>query len=127
MNIYKEAVKRKLRVETPSGNLSVESLYDLSMSKLSRVIKSFREELKKQEVDDDLAFLEEDETSQDSDTKLAFELLKDIYIEKKEEAKRLREQKDNKEHNQAIMALIHQKEREELGSKSVEELRALLK
>lgn len=123
--MYKQASQLKLRFQTPKGQLTVEQLWDLSMSDLSTTIKAMKKVLKKSD-DNELGFLEED-SKVDKITELAFNILKDVYITKKEAAKTLREAADIKEHNQKILTLIAQKQDEELGGKSIDELKLLLK
>lgn len=126
MNNFLEASRIKLRVNTAHGNLSVEQLWDLSLNKLSVIIKNVKKELNKGDNDDDLSFLDETKTV-DREAQLRFDVLKEIYVTKRDEAKAAREKADNKAHNEKIMALIHEKQEGALKEKTVEELQALLK
>lgn len=126
MNNFLEATRTKLRVSTSNGNLSVEQLWDLSLPKLSTIIKNVKKNLQGHENDDDLAFLDETKVV-DKETQLTFDILKEIYITKRNEAKAAKERADNKAHNEKIMALIHQKQEAKLGEMSIEELQAMLK
>ena len=122
--MYKQVSQLKLRFQTPKGVLTVEQLWDLSMTDLSTTIKAMKKILKKSD-DDDLAFLEED-SKVDKAVELAFNVLKDVYITKKEAAKAIRDAAEIKAHNQKILTLIADKEEESLKGKSVEELKNML-
>lgn len=122
--MYKQVSQLKLRFQTPKGVLTVEQLWDLSMTDLSTTIKTMKKILKKTD-DDDLGFLEED-SKVDKVMELAFNVLKDVYITKKEAAKAIRNTAEIKAHNQKILTLIADKEEESLKGKSVEELKNML-
>jgi len=125
MDIYKLATKNQLRFKTTQGVLSVEQLWDLSLTKLSNSIKNLKKELKSQN-DDELSFLD-DNFVVDKEKELQFEILKDVYLTKKKELEDERTKAQNKETNQHILNLIKLKKDQELASKSVEELEAMLK
>lgn len=126
MNNFLEASKIKLRIETAQGSLSVEQLWDLSLSKISDAIKHAKKELKKGDNDDDLSFLDETKTV-DVEAQLRFDILKEIYLYKRDEAKEAREKADNKANNEKILAIIKQKQEGALQEKSIDELMAMLK
>lgn len=125
MNNFMEASRIKLRVQTSQGPLSVEQLWDLSLGKLSNVIRDVNKTLKNNDGDE-LSFL--DETKKvDSVAQLTFDILKEIYTIKKKEQDDARDAASNKAHNEKIMQLIHEKQEGELKNKSIEELMTLLK
>ena len=124
--MYKQASQIGLRVNTPRGPLSVEQLWNLSMTDLKTTIRALKKSLKAND-DDELDFLEETESKVDKVTELSFNILKDIYVTKKDAAKALRDAADIKAHNQKILQLIASKQEKELEGMSVEELEALLK
>jgi len=85
--MYKKAARLKLRFDTPKGALSVEQLFDLTMTELSSLIKKTNAIVKKEKSaaeDDDLAFLE-GKDNVESLNSLRFGILKDIYLTKKQE------------------------------------------
>jgi hypothetical protein len=125
MNIFREATRRKLRVQTSQGLLSVEQLWDLSLNKLSTIIKNLKKSMKEYD-DDELSFLDETKVV-DTEKELTFNVLKEVYMTKKEELDQERNASAIKENNQKILRLIQQKQEEDLGNKSIEELQALLK
>lgn len=124
MSNFQKATRLKLRVTTPVGNLSVEQLWDLKQNQLAEAIKAYKQEVKK---DDDLDFLSDDSSKVDEKTQLAFDVLKEIYLTKKQEAQDVKTAAEVKAHNARIMELIAQKQNQALESKSLEELQAMLK
>ena len=127
--MYKQASRAKLRFETEKGMLTAEQLWDCTRAMLGRTIKHVHGILKETETDDDvLGFLESgiSETSDPINT-LRFNILKDVYITKQEEANALRDADQVKQHNAKIDAIIAQKEDESLASKSIKELEKLRK
>lgn len=124
--MYKKAAKLKLRFASSKGQLTVEQLFDLTMSELSSLIKKVNTDLKKEaRVDDDLAFLEgKDET--ESLNSLRFEILKDVYLTKKQERDDAAEDQDRKARRQRIAEIIAKKEDEALENLSLEELKKKL-
>jgi hypothetical protein len=125
MSDFKQASRLQLRFNTSKGSLSVEQLWDLSLTELSNSIKAVKKLLKKTD-DDELSFLDSNITV-DKTEQLRFDILKDVYLTKKEEQDQARTAKEVKEHNQKILALIAEKKEESLKGKSVEELEGLLK
>jgi hypothetical protein len=125
MSVFKEATKEKLRVQTSYGLLSVEQLWDLSLNKLSTIIKNLKKSMKEFD-DDELSFLDETKVV-DKQKELTFNVLKEIYVEKKTELDIQRNAASVKEHNEKILRLIHSKQEADLANKSVEELQSLLK
>lgn len=122
--MYKEASKLSLRFTTPKGVLSVEQLWSLNQTDLSNTIKAVKKVLKTTD-DDELSFLESNKVV-DKENQLRFDILKDVYLTKKAEAEAIRNAADIKEHNQKILTLIAQKQDEELGGKSIDELKSML-
>lgn len=125
MEMYKEASKIGLRFQTTQGSLTVEQLWSLSLSKLSLAVKALKKQMKGDD-DDELSFLDETKIV-DREKQLQFEILKDIYITKKQEADAEKNAVAMKEHNQYILSLIKTKQDQELANKSIDELKAMLK
>jgi hypothetical protein len=128
MDIYKEAAKRKLRFETERGELSVESLWSLKMATLANLIKKAWEEKKKLEEKsggaEELSFLSD--TKEDSEAlklvSLKFDILSDIYKEKKEESIRIQNQLKTKEEVNKIAEALASKKEKALSEMTEEEL-----
>lgn len=121
---FAEATRLRLRVSTAQGNLSVEDLWDLSLTRLETVIKNVKKQLTK-DNDDELSFL--DETKKvDKVAQLTFDVLKEIYLTKKSERDSEKVEAQKKANNEKLMALIYEKENEQLKNKSIDELKAML-
>lgn len=125
MDNFKKASYLKLRFSTTVGMLSVEQLWDLSQTQLSNAIKAVKKVLKKND-DDELSFLEDTKVV-DTENQLRFDILKDVYLTKQEEATKIKNAADIKAHNQKILALIAEKQDGELKGKTIAELEGMLK
>lgn len=122
--MYKEASMIQLRFSTTKGNLSCEQLWSLTLTELGNCIKSVKKILKKTD-DSELSFLDDTQVV-DKENQLRFDILKDVYLTKKEENEKKRLAAENKERDQKIMALIQQKKDQKLQEMSVEQLEAML-
>jgi hypothetical protein len=126
MNNFQLATRKKVRYQTSNGSISVEQLWDISLTKLSTIIKTLNTSLVRDNPDE-LSFLDETTEKVDELKQLLFDVAKEIYIIRRNEAKELREDKDIKEHNEKILALIVEKQNSKLGDMTEEELRKMLK
>ena len=128
--LYKKAAQVKLRIQTCKGLLSVEDIWDLSLANLDASIRSLAPAVKNtQTADSDLDFLSSNSETKSEETfllELSFEILKDVYMTKKEEANAKAKARETKEFNQKIMSLIAEKQENSLKDKSVEELMAMI-
>ena len=128
--LYKKAAQVKLRIQTCKGLLSVEDIWGLSLANLDASIRSLAPLVKKYQTEDsDLDFLSSNSDTKSEETsllELSFEILKDVYITKKEEANAKAKARETKEFNQKIMSLIAEKQENSLKDKSVEELMAMI-
>ncbi len=125
MEMYKQAAILGLRVQTTKGLLSVDQLWTLKLKDLSDSLKALKKNSTKTS-DSELDFLEET-TKVDVISELAFEIMKDVYLTKREEATRIKEDAEVKAYNQKIIEIIARKQDQDLENKSLEELQALLK
>lgn len=128
--LYKKAAQVKLRIQTCKGILSVEDIWGLSLANLDASIRSLAPLVKKYQTEDsDLDFLSSNSDTKSEETsllELSFEILKDVYITKKEEANAKAKARETKEFNQKIMSLIAEKQESSLKDKSIEELMAMI-
>lgn len=128
--LYKKAAQVKLRIQTCKGLLSVEDIWGLSLANLDASIRSLAPLVKKYQTEDsDLDFLSSNSDTKSEETsllELSFEILKDVYITKKEEANAKAKARETKEFNQKIMSLIAEKQENSLKDKSIEELMAMI-
>jgi uncharacterized protein with von Willebrand factor type A (vWA) domain len=126
MDNFKEASRIGLRFSTPKGVFAVEQLWNLTLADLAYCVRAVKKTLNKNE-DDDLDFLESTTKVTDKTEELRFNILKEVYVSKKQEAEDKRTAKESKEFNSKILELIADKENESLRGKSIEELTAMLK
>lgn len=123
MENYKLATQQKLRFQTNKGLLSVEQLWDLSLTDLDALAVSLEEEYKQSGKKSFLVV----KSVKDKTAKLRFDIVLDVLTSKVEEHQALTEAKEVKEHNEKILTLIAEKKDESLKGKSVKELEKLLK
>lgn len=123
--MYKQAAQLGLRFTTSVGSLSTEQLFQLNQTQLANAVRNQKKVLKKTD-DDELSFLD---TSSKVDVmeQLRFDILKDVYLTKKEEAKAISDARETKEHNAKIDALIANKQEQNLANLSIDELEKLRK
>ena len=126
MSNFKQATRERLRFETSKGLLSTEQLWDLNLTSLATIVRSLKKQLKK-DNDDELSFLDDNSNPVDKTLELKFNVVKEVYIAKKEEKESIRNEASKKEHNQKILELIAEKQEGDLRGKSIEELTAMLK
>ena len=128
--LYKKAAQVKLRIQTCKGLLSVEDVWGLSLANLDASIRSLAPLVKKYQTEDsDLDFLSSNSDTKSEETsllELSFEILKDVYLTKKEEANAKAKARETKEFNQKIMSLIAEKQESSLKDKSIEDLMAMI-
>ena len=124
MDIYKEAAKLKIRIQTSRGPLSPEQLFDLKMTELAKLCKAQNEIVKNSRGDgnEELSFLDGPDTRVSDTEVLKFELLKDVYLDKKHQKEQDAEDIKTKAELARLDELIAQKQDEELKGLSVEEL-----
>jgi hypothetical protein len=123
--MYKQASQLKLRFQTSAGVLSVEQLWDLSFANLSNAIKVVSKQLNKT-IDAELSFLD-DTVVIDVENQLRFDILKDVYLEKKKIAEARKIAFDNKAHNEVIYAKMAANDMKAMDAMSNEELAKYLK
>lgn len=125
MDIYKQACVVGLRFNTTKGQLTVEQLYQLNQTELTTCIKAVSKNLKKND-DEGLSFLDST-VSIDKTEQLRFDILKDVYLTKKELSEATRKAKEDKEYNQKIIEIIAEKKEGKLKDMSIEDLEKMLK
>ena len=123
MDIYKKAAKKKLRIESPQGNLTVEQLFDLSIDALDQLAVQHNDNYEKSNVKTFLA----EKTDKDKIAKLKFDLVLDVLQTKVAWKETATKAAETKQHNEKILELIKSKQDESLKELTVEELQAKLK
>jgi hypothetical protein len=124
--MYKKAIRAKLRFQTSKGLLTIEQLWGLTLTELKNLIISLHETVKKV-PSEDLSFLETETVQEESEDKMRFNIAVDVYKTKQQEAKDSREEASKKAFNQHIAEIIAEKEEADLRSKSIDELKAMMK
>lgn len=119
---YTKAAQQKLRVQTSKGPLSVEQLFDLSVTELDTLAVSLDEQYNQSGKKSFLTTRSE----KDKDAKLRFDIVRDIMTIKQAEQEVLTARKEKKERNAKILSLIAEKQDETLKGKSLKQLEALL-
>lgn len=125
MEIYKKAVILKLRIQTQRGPLAPEQLYDLKMTELAKLCREQLEVVKKSKGtgEEDLAFLDNTAVDEKENIEvLKFDILKDIYLEKKHQRDQAAEDTQKKLELSKLDEVIAKKQNEELENMSLEEL-----
>ena len=124
MDMYKKAAELKLRFQSSRGQLSVEQLFDFKMVDLARMIKEQNEIVKKTKGDADaeLEFLEGTSDGKENVEALKFDILKDIYLDKKHKRDQDAEDVLKREEIKKLEELIAKKQNAALEEMSVEEL-----
>jgi hypothetical protein len=80
----------------------------------------------KKSDEEDLNFLDET-TTPDVENQLRFDILKDVYLTKKEKAAALKTAADTKAYNERILSIIADKKEQKLLDLPIEELEKLIK
>lgn len=127
--MYKIASRKKLRIQTNRGMLSVEQLWDLSKEDIGELAKSIRKRINDQKGvtgDSELDFLKPSAQTEETIDELTFRILKDIYQTKQAEEDKAHRRAAARENNRKILELIAKKQDQELENKSIEELEEML-
>lgn len=122
--MYKKAIRKKLRFNSPKGVLNLEQVWSLKPSDLKTMIQELYQQINK-DKHSELDFLEEETV--DSDEKLCFDILVDVYKTKQAETNASKEEQEKRAYNKRIDEIIAQKQEEHLHSLSIEELEKLRK
>lgn len=123
MDIFKEASKVQLRVQTNKGNLSVEQLWDLKVAELDELAVQLEEEHKNSGKK---SFVVK-KTDKDKTTELRFKVVLDILQTKVEADQAAQQKLEDKEWNEKILQRIANKEEEKLDDLSITQLKKQLR
>lgn len=113
--MFEKASRMKLRFMSDRGQLNVEDLWDLSLTKLNGLAKHLNKAIKEMEEED---FLQEAKAS-DAVTKLKFDIVLHTLNTKKAERDALKDKQAKKVEKEKLLALLQKKEdaEEELMTK----------
>lgn len=104
------------------GMISVIDLWDLTPTQLDMVFKTLNAELKQVSEES----LTKVKTTKDKELELKVEIVKYIYTVKVSEKEALQEAKAKKEEKQKLLAILADKQDEELKNKSAAEIQAMI-
>ena len=120
-NIFEYAVRNKVRFPF-KGMISVEDLWDLSLTNLDSIYKTLNKEIKQSEEESLLTT----KTSVDTELEVQIAIIKYIVTVKLEEQEAREKAAAKKAQKQKIMSIIATKEDEALQNTSVEDLKKML-
>ena len=120
-NIFEYAVRNKVRFPF-KGMISVEDLWDLSLTNLDSIYKTLNKQIKQSEEESLLAT----KTSVDTELEVQISIVKYIVSVKLEEQEAREKAAAKKAQKQKIMSIIATKEDEALQNTSVEGLKKML-
>ena len=120
-NIWVECLKNKFRFEF-KGLISTEDLFDLTLADLDAIYKSLKKEESDLQGD---SLLGNDENPKVREVEVKIEVVKAIFDMKKAEIARAERALANKAQKDKILAIIEDKENQELSEKSIDELREI--
>ena len=123
MENFKQATKEKLRFQTNKGLLSTEQLWDLSLAELDALAVELQE---KYEESGKKSFLVK-RSVKDKTAKLRFDVVLDVLQTKSDEMEEAKQKAEDKKHNEEIMQLIVEKQKEGLKGKSIKQLESMLR
>ena len=127
-NIFEQASRRKLRFNTPKGVITVEDLWDLSLTSttgkanLDDIARNLHRQLKN---GDDVSFVHKERKS-DETVQLKFDIVKYVIDVKLAEADEASKARVNAEKKQQLLALIANKENQQLADMPLEDLRKMV-
>lgn len=120
-NIFEYAVRNKIRFPF-KGIISVEDLWDLSVTNLDSIYKTLNNQVKQSEEESLLTT----KTSVDTELEVQIAIVKHIVSVKLEEREAREKAAAKKAQKQKIMSIIATKEDEALQNSSVDDLRKML-
>ena len=121
INVFEVATKDKYRFPY-RGQISVEDMWDLSVTELDKIFKTLNKQAKTAQEES----LLETKTKEDETIENQIAIVRHIVSVKQKEANDRLKEKERKAQKQRIMEIMADKEDEDLKSKSTEELRKML-
>lgn len=120
-NMFEYATRNKVRFPF-KGQISVEDLWDLRTDDLDTVFKTLNRQVKQSEEESLLVT----KTAEDTALDVQIAIVKHIFDIKMQEANARLLDKERKAQKQKIMAILANKQEQELQNKSVDELQKML-
>jgi hypothetical protein len=124
MTPFERATKQKLRFDTALGRINVEDLWDIPLEQLDQLAQELHKEV---ESGEEVSFIEAKKpTAAFTELKLKFDVVKRVIEVRLAAQKKAEKAAATKAKKQRLLALIEEKQDEELKGKSLDELQALL-
>ncbi|MBR5503127.1 MAG: hypothetical protein IKV87_01575 [Methanobrevibacter sp.] len=120
-NIWIEGLKNKYRFEF-RGLISIEDLFDLSLENLDIIYKNLKKEENDLQAD---SLLDSVDNPLIKENQIKIEIVKSIFNMKQIEIDNIEKAMVNKARKEKILAIIENKQDQELTEKSIEELREI--
>ena len=119
--MFELAVKNKMRFPY-KGMISVEDLWDMSVEALDTVYKTLNSQIKQTKEES----LLDRKTKEDEVLALKIEIVKYIVATKLDEAERRKNAKEKREKKEKLMAILAEKQEQDLYGKSMDEIQKML-
>lgn len=123
--IFETALRGKFRFEY-KGLISTEDLYDLKIEQLDKIYSGLSDKLDVANKGSLLNNVTANKTKEQQMIDMKMQIVKYIFDVKVKEQEDRKLAKEKKEQKQKILALLDEKESEELKNKSIDELKKLL-
>ena len=104
------------------GLISIEDLYDLSVTNLDSIFKTLNSQLKQSKEES----LLEVKTQQDQELDIKINIVKHIFNVKQEEEQLRLMERENKEKKQMLMRVLKSKQDQDLLDKSAEDIQKMI-
>ena len=123
--LFETALRGKFRFEY-KGLISTEDLYDLKIEQLDKIYSGLSDKLDVANKGSLLNNVTTNKTKEQQMIDMKMQIVKYIFDVKVKEQEDRKLAKEKKEQKQKILALLDEKESEELKNKSIDELKKLL-
>jgi hypothetical protein len=126
--MFEKATRLKLRFESTKGLLTTEDLWDLPLNSAARhanlndVARAISRELKDSSQEDFVS----QKTPENDVLQLKMDIVKHVIAVRLAEADAAKQAAARREKKERLLGLIEQKQNEQLGGKSLEELQAMV-
>lgn len=121
MSLFEIATRKKYRFPF-KGSISVEDLWDLSMTDLDFIYKNLSSTAKAERENESLLT----ENKQDTDLENMIEIVKRVFSVKKAEIDAVKEAKENAKKKERLLEILAKKQDDALAVKSEDEIRQML-
>lgn len=126
VNIFEKASRLKLRFASGRGQLTVEDLWDVGLTRGAVNLNDLAKEITRQLKNTEEEGLVKVTNSVNAELELKLAVLKHVFDVRQAEADKKAQAQENAATRQKLAELIARKQDQELEGKSVEELQAML-